>query len=104
MNGLYVIARDSGCEGHSEPLQVFYDIEHARAAIRLAESAYASCMRIYLVPVWPDREPTLDVTVEALQKTESLNAQSLQPNSDAAMLAKTRATAVQYRSLPKKRA
>ena len=68
MNGLYVIARDGGCEGHSEPLQVFYDLEHARAAVRLAECAYASCMRIYLVPVWPAQESTLDVTDAAVQK------------------------------------
>lgn len=46
---IYVIARDGGCEGHSPPIQAFYNLDEVRAAVALT----GGCIEVFEVPIWP---------------------------------------------------
>lgn len=51
---VYILAIDSGCEGHSPPVQAFTDYGEAKAALALLEAGVSSGWRLYRVPIWPE--------------------------------------------------
>ena len=46
---IYVIARDSGSEGYSGPMQAFKTKEEATAAAALGDT-----LKVFAVPEWPE--------------------------------------------------
>jgi len=76
---LYVVAIHHGCEGHSPPLQAFWNKEEAIAALALIDASGTSLLKLYPVPVWPkpvegnywDVKP---IPVPSLTPVESVSA------------------------------
>lgn len=48
---IYVIANNGGYEGHSPPIQAFFNLDEAKAGLSLA----GGCFELFEVPVWPEQ-------------------------------------------------
>lgn len=64
---IYVIAKNSGCEGHSAPIQAFKTLDDALAVQHTTGFTNGSTdCAIYKVPVWPNvrTEPYYNIKEE----------------------------------------
>ncbi len=56
MTVIFVIVHDSGCEGHSAPIQAFSTLEEAVSVASLM--SFNERFEIFSVPLWPTVQTT----------------------------------------------